>query len=480
MTTIVWFRQDLRLADNAALGAALESGMPIVPVFIFAPAEEGHWAPGGAARWWLHHSLARLDEDLRRVGSKLCLRAEPDSRAALQRLAQECGATRVLWNRRYEPAAILRDRGIKAALRAGGLDVDSYNSALLREPWEAKTQSGGPYQVFSPFWRHCLAQADPAEPSAAPASLPAPRHWPASQSLDDLALLPRRDWAAGFDAAWTPGSAGAHRTLDEFLRGAWQDYETTRNRPDLPGTSRLSPHLHFGDIGPREIWHAARRFALAREPGGRADWRQSQFLTELGWREFAHHLIYHFPHTPEQPLRAEFARFPWKSDPAALRAWQRGATGYPIVDAGMRQLWRTGWMHNRVRMIAASFLVKDLLLPWTDGARWFWDTLVDADLASNTLGWQWVAGCGADAAPYFRIFNPVTQATKFDPEGTYVRQWVPELARLGSEWIHQPWMAPPAALTAAGVTLGVSYPERLVAHEAARAEALAALATLKR
>jgi deoxyribodipyrimidine photo-lyase len=478
MTTIVWFRQDLRLADNPALRAALDSGLPVVPVFIFAPAEEGRWAPGGAARWWLHHSLARLDEDLRRVGSRLCLRLEPDSQAALERLAQQCGATRVLWNRRYEPALIERDRRIKAALRAAGLEVESCNSALLREPWEAKTQSGGPYQVFSPYWRHCLAQADPAEPWAAPASVPAPRRWPASRDLDELGLLPRRDWASGLAAAWTPGSAGATQVLDEFLNGPWQDYARLRDRPDLRGTSRLSPHLHFGEIGPREIWHAARRSALARgaEPG----WRESKFPAELGWREFAHHLLYHFPQTPEQPLRAEFTRFPWKSDAAALRAWQRGATGYPIVDAGMRELWRTGWMHNRVRMIAASFLVKDLLLPWTDGARWFWDTLVDADLASNTLGWQWVAGCGADAAPYFRIFNPVSQAAKFDPEGTYIRHWVPELGRLGPEWIHQPWMAPPAVLAAAGVELGVTYPERIVAHEVARVEALAAFATLKR
>jgi deoxyribodipyrimidine photo-lyase len=478
MTTIVWFRQDLRLADNAALREALGRGLPIVPVYIFAPAEEGRWAPGGAARWWLHHSLARLDEDLRRVGSRLCLRLEPDSQVALMRLAQECGATRVFWNRRYEPALIERDRRIKAALRAAGLEVESRNSALLREPWEAKTQSGGPYQVFTPYWRHCLAQPEPAEPWAAPASLPAPRHWPASRDLDELALLPRRDWASGFGTAWTPGSAGAARVLDEFLNGHWQDYARLRDRPDVRGTSRLSPHLHFGEIGPREIWHAARRVTLAR--GEEAGWRESKFLAELGWREFAHHLLYHFPQTPEQPLRAEFARFPWKSDAAALRAWQRGATGYPIVDAGMRELWRTGWMHNRVRMIAASFLVKDLMLPWTDGARWFWDTLVDADLASNTLGWQWVAGCGADAAPYFRIFNPVTQATKFDPDGTYIRQWVPELKRLEPAWIHQPWMATPEVLAAAGVELGVNYPQRLIAHDTARVEALAALATLKR
>ncbi len=279
------------------------------------------------------------------------------------------------------------------------------------------------------------------------------------------------------NGAWIPGSAAAHILLAEFLNDSLDEYAAGRDRPDMPATSRLSPYLQFGEIGPREIWHAVRRFAAAR--GQHTSWRDGQFITELGWREFAHHLLYHFPHTPERPLRASFERFPWKSAPDALAAWQRGATGYPIVDAGMRQLWRTGWMHNRVRMIAASFLVKDLLLPWVDGARWFWDTLVDADLASNTLGWQWVAGCGADAAPYFRIFNPTVQATRFDPQGTYVREWVPELARLGGEWIHCPWMAPAQVLSAAGIELGVSYPERLVEHGTARAEALAALATLK-
>ena len=245
----------------------------------------------------------------------------------------------------------------------------------------------------------------------------------------------------------------------------------------MHGTSRLSPHLHFGEIGPREIWHATRRAALAS--GRHSSWRDSQFLTEIGWREFAYHLLFHFPKTPEEPLRANYARFPWRSDGAALRAWQRGATGYPIVDAGMRELWRTGWMHNRVRMIVGSFLVKDLLLPWTEGARWFWDTLVDADLASNTLGWQWVAGCGADAAPFFRIFNPTTQGTKFDPAGDYVRRWVPEIAALPNEWLHRPWDAPSEVLEAAGVTLGRSYPRPWVDHAVARKAALAALAQLK-
>jgi deoxyribodipyrimidine photo-lyase len=279
-------------------------------------------------------------------------------------------------------------------------------------------------------------------------------------------------------AAWTPGSAAAHALLDRFLREVFDDYAAQRDRPAVQGTSRLSPHLHFGEIGPRQIWHATRRFA--QEHGRHSTWRTSRFLTEVGWREFAYHLLYHFPHTPDAPLRPGYAGFPWRRDASGAAAWTRGQTGYPIVDAGLRELWHTGWMHNRVRMIAGSFLIKDLLINWTEGARWFWDTLVDADLASNTLGWQWVAGSGADAAPFFRIFNPMTQGAKFDPDGAYVRRWVPELAALPDEFIHQPWTAPPAVLAASGVTLGGNYPARLVDHESARLEALQALAAIKR
>jgi len=479
MTTIVWFRQDLRLADNPALCAALTDASPVIPVYIFAPREEGAWPPGGAARWWLHHSLARLGDALAQCGSRLLLRASDDSLATLESLAREVGATRVVWNRRYEPAIIARDQRIKTALSDAGLATSSYNARLLREPWTVKTKSGGPFQVFTPFWRHCLALEDPADPLPAPAVLPAPARWPHSAPLESLGLLPAIDWAAGMRATWTPGSGGAHAALQRFLDESLDDYRTLRDVPAVRGTSQLSPHLHFGEIGPREVWHAARGAALSRGRHGTA-WRDSQFLTELGWREFAYHLMYHFPATPEQPLRANFAAFPWADDPAAHSAWTRGATGYPIVDAGLRQLWQTGWMHNRVRMIAASFLIKDLLIDWTQGARWFWDTLVDADLASNTLGWQWVAGCGADAAPFFRIFNPSTQGAKFDPQGEYVRRWLPELARLSNEWIHQPSAAPQAVLEAAGIRLGTEYPHPIVDHAAARKRALAALSAIRK
>jgi deoxyribodipyrimidine photo-lyase len=469
MTTILWFRQDLRLADNPALTAALADASPVIPVYIFAPEEEGDWAPGGASRWWLHRSLQNLAEALAACGSRLCLRSAKDSLSVLLALAKDCGATRIVWNRRYEPAIIARDRRIKASLADSGLATETFNGRLLREPWTVKTKGGGPFQVFTPFWRHCLAGDDPVEPNAEPTAIPGPARW--------LELLPAIDWAGGLQAAWTPGSTGARASLQRFLVESFEDYGTLRDQPGVRGTSRLSPHLHFGEIGPREVWHTTRRFALAR--GGHATWRDSQFLTELGWREFAYHLLYHFPETPQQPLRVSYARFPWKSNAVATRAWTRGATGYPIVDAGLRQLWRTGWMHNRVRMIAASFLIKDLLVDWTEGARWFWDTLVDADLASNTLGWQWVAGCGADAAPFFRIFNPTTQGSKFDPQGAYIRHWVPELAKLSNEWIHEPSIAPPEVLEAAGIALGRDYPRPIVDHGLARREALAALGTIK-
>jgi deoxyribodipyrimidine photo-lyase len=477
MSTLLWFRQDLRVADNPALQAAVRGGGAVVPLFIYAPEEEGQWAPGGASRWWLHGSLLALDRELAALGSRLILRRAVDTLEELKAVAAAAKATRVLWNRRYEPQVIARDRHIKTELQAAGLEVASYNSALLREPWEVANKSGRPFQVFTPYWRHCAALAEPAEPLPSPPSIPVPKRWPASRRIEELALLPHIDWAAGIRAAWHPGSAAALASLDHFLQQGFDAYADARDLPGTAGTSRLSPYLHFGEIGPRQIWHGVRRFAQDR---GHHTWRQSQFLTEVGWREFAHHLLYHYPHTPEQPLRADFAHFPWKSARQDLRAWQRGKTGFPIVDAGMRQLWHTGWMHNRVRMIAGSFLVKDLLLSWNEGAAWFWDTLVDADLASNTLGWQWVSGCGADAAPYFRIFNPVTQATRFDPRGSYIREWLPELARLPDEWIHQPWNAPAEALHAAGVRLGIDYPLPLIDHGVARERALEALATIRK
>ncbi len=475
--TIVWFRQDLRLQDNPALAAAWRQGGAVIPVYIWDEAGEAAWPLGGASRWWLHHSLRRLDESLRRRGSRLLLRQGAGG-AVLAALAKETGATAIYWNRRHEPAGRTREFAITAALLKQGVGVQGFNSALLFDPDTVRNKAGRPFQVFTPFWRHCqtLAVAPPVRLPTG--KLPAPARWPTSLELAQLGLLSRLKWPAGLAAAWSPGEAAARRRLNKFAAGAMRDYAERRNSPDTDGTSALSPHLHFGEIGPRQVWAAVR--ALSKDSGVFPASRGAQvFLTELGWREFAHHLLHHFPQTPEKPLRPEFAAFPWRQDAAQVRAWQRGRTGYPMVDAGMRQLSRTGWMHNRVRMIVASFLVKHLRLSWQEGAAWFWDTLVDADLANNTLGWQWSAGCGADAAPYFRIFNPIMQGEKFDPDGGYVRRWVPELRRLPAKFIHQPWAAPAGLLVASGVRLGGNYPQPMVDHGEARAAALAALQSMK-
>lgn len=487
--TILWFRRDLRMDDNAALRAAAERGGPVIPVFVAGDPGRQPWKAGAASCWWLHHSLADLDGRLRTVGLRLVLRAGPPGEA-LRALARETGATAVYWNRVYEASEQAQEAGITAELRAAGLDAESFRGALLHEPATTLTRSGQPFQVFTPFWR-CVSQEPPESPRPAPRSVRAPARWPASLSLRELRLRPDVDWAGGLREAWRPGESGAQVALARFARGeSVPDYEFDRDRPDLAGTSRLSAHLHFGEVSPRRIRHALTRALQARagkakrhreDPGRPLRTRTygtAAYLRQLGWREFAHHLLYHFPRMPIQPLREEWEAFPWREDAAGLRAWQRGRTGYPIVDAGMRELWRTGWMHNRVRMVAASFLVKDLLIHWLRGAEWFWDTLVDADLANNTLGWQWVTGCGAGAPPFFRVFNPVLQGRRFDPRGEYVRRWVPELAGLPGNWIHAPWLAPAQVLGAAGVRLGETYPRPIVDHDAARVRALHAWRSL--
>jgi deoxyribodipyrimidine photo-lyase len=471
--TILWFRRDLRLDDNPALTAALSDGAPIVPVYIHAPEEEVPWEPGAASRWWLHRSLAALDESLRARGNRLRILRGP-SLESLRHLAHETGAHTIHWNRLYDPATRERDTRIKQTLRAEGLRCESHKAALLFEPWEILNGSGQPYRVFSAFWRACMRSLSVEPPCPAPETLPsipetiAPN---ARLSLDSLELLPRTQWDGGLRATWTPGETGAQERACAFIATELADYGTARDRPDQPGTSRLSPHLHFGEIGPRRLlsWIIT---AFGDPSQGAAE----PYVRELGWREFGYHLLHHFPHTTEAPLDGRFDRFPWATDgvETALAAWQQGRTGIPLVDAGMRELWHTGWMHNRVRMVVASLLTKNLLIPWQTGARWFWDTLVDADLAGNTLGWQWTAGCGADAAPYFRVFNPVLQGQRFDPDGRYVRRWCPELARLPDKYLHQPWTAPQSILTAAGVRLGHDYPTPIVDLAKSRVRALAA------
>ncbi len=464
-TAIVWFRRDLRLSDNPALAIAAARHDRLLPVYIHAPDEEAPWRPGAASRCWLHQALADLDAQL---GGRLLLR-QGDTLANLLELIERAGADAVYWNRLYEPAAIARDRLIKQALRERGVHVQSANAALLFEPWEVQKKAGGPFRVFTPFWKQLLRCGLPSADAAMPGVAWRSRRGLDGLRLDALELLPRVRWDDGLSAAWTPTRAAAEGRLDEFTASGLRHYASGRDRPDRDDVSRLSPYLHFGQLGPRELVSAC--------GGERID--ASAFLRELGWREFAHHLLFHFPQTADAPLDRRFEVFPWRDDASALDAWRRGRTGVPMVDAGMRQLWATGWMHNRVRMIVASFLTKNLLLSWQHGARWFWDTLVDADLAANTLGWQWTAGCGADAAPYFRVFNPVAQGQRFDPHGDYVRQWLPELSALPNEWLHRPWDASGAQLDAAGVVLGRDYPRPLVDLKASRVRALDAWARVK-
>jgi len=470
--SLVWFRQDLRIQDNPALAAAAAAGLPLIALYIHAPGEESPWQPGGASNWWLHHALASLADELAALGVPLVIQSG-NSLDVLRALADEYKVSSVFWNRRYEPRIIERDSAIKQTLQQQGLHVQSFNASLLFEPGQVRNQSGKPFQVFTPFWKHVRGLPVESPVHVAGDQLSPPASLPASLSLESLGLLPDIPWDGAFYQHWEPGRKGAEAALKRFISQHLESYKSERDLPGVAGTSRLSPYLHWGQLGPREVWQAVQQTGLADNAGG------FTFLSEIAWREFAYHLLYHFPETPERPLNPAYRHFPWEPDRSYLEAWQTGLTGYPIVDAGMRQLWQTGWMHNRVRMIAASFLVKHLLQPWQHGAAWFWDTVVDADLASNTMGWQWTAGCGADAAPYFRIFNPILQGEKFDPDGAYVRTWVPELKNLPARYIHQPWEAPAAILQQAGVRLGKDYPKPVIAHQAGRERALAALGANK-
>ena len=475
-TAIYWLRNDLRLADNPALTAAAKEHQ-LVFVYVHAPDEEGQWVSGEASRFWLHHSLAAFDEELHKsYGIRVLLRAGPAPRTLLS-IAQDVGADALFFSKRYEPWARQQEKKVCDSISRAEIEIHAFDSSVLFAPDKILTQEGNPYKVFTPYWRKVSERKSaPPAPLKIPAQVASPERLPKGLKLDQLHLLPSVDWAAGIRQTWQPGENGACAQLKKFLQGRVDHYLNGRNRPDKEQVSRLSPHLHFGEISPRTVWHAVDRHC--ESPGTTAADCET-YLRELGWREFATHLLYHFPHTTDKPLREDFNRFPWTNDQRLLKAWQQGKTGFPIVDAGMRQLLDTGWMHNRVRMVVASFLVKDLTISWNEGAKWFWDTLVDADLANNTLGWQWSAGCGADAAPYFRVFNPVLQGEKFDPDGAYVRQWVPELTELPTRWIHSPWTAPPLVLEQAGVKIGVTYPEPVVDHAIARRRALHALATLK-
>jgi deoxyribodipyrimidine photo-lyase len=471
---ILWFRRDLRLSDNPAVEAAVRSGAPVLPLFVLDETP-GLRPLGAASNWWLERSLTALAEDLARRGSRLILRRGAAD-LVVEALARETGALTVVWNALYDPGLSERDAELARALQAAGTTPRRFNGAYLLRPETVRTRTGGAYGVFTPFWRAAREQVAAGEPLAAPDRLAAPDAWPVSERLDGWRLYEARpDWARGF-SDWTPGEAGAKARLATFLAGPARDYAEGRDVPATEGTSRLSPHLHFGEIGPKTCWRAAMAAAKAKAvPSDQVD----KFLAELGWREFNLAVAARTPDLAKDNVDRRFDRMAWRDDAAGLEAWTRGRTGYPIVDAGLRQLWATGWMHNRVRMIVASFLTKHLLIDWRKGERWFWDVLVDADLPSNAGNWQWVAGSGADAQPFFRIFNPMLQGARFDPDGAYVKRWVPELARLPAKAIHAPWTASPETLASAGIQLGATYPRPIVDHAEARKRALDAYADLR-
>jgi deoxyribodipyrimidine photo-lyase len=475
-SAMVWFRDDLRLADHPALTAGAKAAA-LTCIYVLDEDSPGFRAHGGASRWWLAQSLRALEADLRKRGHRLVLR-RGKAADVIPAVAREARATQVYWNRRYDRSGIAADAAVIAALKSQGLTGGTFPGNLLAEPGKVLTKDGGPLRVFTPFWKRVLSLGAPRTPQ------PAPKHLPRSLDLrsDELAdwqLEPTKpDWAGGLRESWVPGEAAARERLADFLDGI-RGYADERDRPDKSSTSRLSPYLRFGEISAAEIVHAARFAADKGDSLGAPSRDIEKFLSELGWREFSYHLLHHFPDLATKNLQSRFDAFPWRDDDAALQAWQRGCTGYPIVDAGLRELWHTGWMHNRVRMVTASFLIKHLLIDWRLGEQWFWDTLVDADPANNTASWQWVAGSGADAAPYFRIFNPILQGEKFDPNGDYVRRWVPEIAALPDRFIHKPWMASPMELSEAKITLGKTYPEPMVDHDMARKRALAAFERVK-
>ncbi|MEM1381686.1 MAG: deoxyribodipyrimidine photo-lyase [Pseudomonadota bacterium] len=473
--SLVWLREDLRFDDNPALRAAADRGGPVVCVYVLDDAAAGDWPLGSAQRWWLHHSLEALSQDFDKFGGTLILR-RGDAGSIIPEIVDDIGAEAVFWNRRYMPWQIAQDKALKETL-AKTVTVESFNGRLINEPWEIKTKTGGPYKVYTPYWRQ--VQARPIrDPLAKVQKLTALSKIPSSDKLDDWELLPTApNWADGFEPIWEPGERGARKRWLAWLKtkGA-AAYGERRNRPDLDDTSRMAPHIHFGEISIvtmyREMQDKIDAGEIPEEDG-------KTFLSELAWREFSYNLTYHFPQMFDAPLMEKFGKFRWTGTDQERHAWEKGLTGYPIVDAGMRQLWNEGHMHNRVRMIVGSFLVKDLLIDWQDGMAWFWDTLVCADPASNTASWQWVAGCGADAAPFFRIFNPVSQGEKFDPDGDYVKRYVPELSGLPKKYIHKPWEAPPFVLRDAGITLGTEYPEPIVDHAVMRKEALARYEEIK-
>ncbi|MGE3363592.1 MAG: deoxyribodipyrimidine photo-lyase [Rhizobiaceae bacterium] len=466
---IVLFRNDLRISDNKALVVAASTN-PVIPLFVLDETSAKMRPIGAAKRWWLRHSLAALKDSFEKLGTPLILR-QGETQKIVAELVETTRAAAVFWNRRYAPSENAADKDLGAWLHQRGVDTENFDGQLLHDPSRVATQSGDFYRVYTPFYKKLAEGEEPRDPIDPPKSLQAFRENLNSDSLESFRLLPKKpDWSGGLAERWHPGETGAHERLAKFLENGLDRYADNRDRPGIAGTSALSPHLAHGEITPFQIMAAVR---------GRQGRGAETFRKELAWREFSYHLLFHNPALSEKSFRPEFEGFKWLSSPAKLQAWRQGKTGYPIVDAGMRELWQTGWMHNRVRMIAASFLIKDLLIDWREGEKWFWDTLVDADLANNPASWQWVAGSGADAAPYFRIFNPVLQGEKFDAEGSYVRRYVPELAKLPNHFLQRPWEAPEQVLADADIELGKTYPTRIVDHFQSRDRAMRAYQATK-
>ncbi len=486
---LCWFHQDLRLGDNPTLDAAIRSGHNVVPVYILDDAAAGDWAMGGASRWWLHRSLMDLDAGLRHAGSRLIIQ-KGDAGTVLAKLVAATDAEAIYTQTRGEPWSKAQLAAISHDMAAKGCKINQYNGAFLSNAGDVLSKAGTRMKVFTPYKKNLLKQLSGITPDGQvirdlcprPSAVPAPDMWPDSMTVDGLKLRPTApDWSGGLADTWRVGEGAALQRLDDFLEGIAPHYHVSRDQPSIEGTSRLSPHLHFGEISPVTIYHAVmEKMAIDGDrTGGAGHEGMDVFLSEVVWREFSYELLDQFPHMPHAPMKDDFAAFPWADDyQDNLTAWQNGKTGYPLIDAGMRELYATGWMHNRVRMITASFLTKHLLVPWQEGARWFFDTLVDADLASNSAGWQWVAGCGADASPYFRIFNPISQGTKFDA-GAYTRRWCPELRELDDKALFEPFNQPAIVLEGAGVRLGQNYAAPLIDHPTARQRALDAFQVMR-
>lgn len=470
---IYWHRQDLRLEDNQALNWAASQGA-VIPLYINDPQLLDDMYIGEAQKWWLYHSLLSLQKAYRqhRIALILCS-GEP--KKLLETLLQETKSTVITWNRCYDPQSIARDMALKEYFAAKGIEVKTFNSSLLTEPSKILNKTSGFYKVFTPYWKNCIQVIAVEDLLPVPKLTAAPQKI-ATENLDDWKFLPTHsNWAKGFNEYWQPGESGAQDKMELFLKNALNGYHEKRDIPGIVGTSQISPHLKFGEIGPRQIWHAVHKIAEKSSHTQDID----RYLAELGWREFSYYLLFHFPQLMNKSFNSNFAVFPWVTNDKYLEAWQKGMTGYPMVDAGMRQLWHTGWMHNRVRMIVGSFLTKHLLISWKKGAEWFLYTLVDADIANNCASWQWVSGSGADAAPYFRIFNPIMQGEKFDPQGKYIRKWIPELAKLPDKYIHSPWEASKELLAKCDIILGKTYPKPIVDHSTARNMALESYAAIK-